>query len=148
MHSVRENIRKFGYSVMGVMPDEDHYPFTYTTGLGEYLPGHPELTVVGLDNHLAHHLIHAVADHLKQGGEMPPGERVMIDNMPFRLDPVDLASTWLEFGATTAHYRDQDGWELKVMQLVWPDDQYRLPGEADADPVCIQAQDPVNLPVD
>jgi len=148
MESARQNIEEHGYNVMGVLPDDDHYPFTYTTGFGEVLEGHPELVVVGLENHLAHHIIHIIAEEMKRGLEMPPGERVVIEKMPFRLDPVDLSRTWLEFGVTSRYYRGKAGWKLEVMQIVWPDDEYLLPGEHGVDPVCVEAQDPVNLPVD
>lgn len=149
LHACREDVKKHGFSVSGVLPGEKNFPYTYTTGLIETL-GHPELVVIGIDNHVARHVIHAVFLHLKKGGKITPGERVVVEGLPVRLEPVDLGNTWLIFNVTLMYYHDR--WPvsppLEVLQILVPDDQWKLPGEEGVDLGSVKAQDSVNLPSD
>jgi hypothetical protein len=143
-HTIKMAIKKHGFSCVGILPTEKTY--TYSVGLMDSLD-HPELVVVGIDSHVGMHVIQDVHAALKRGDQIPLEERVtgllgagsaLADDLPVRLESVNLDDTWLRFFVMRDYYGPDR--ELRVVQVVVPDDRNKLPGEEGCDPFCAEVQ--------
>lgn len=136
------NIERSGFHVTGVLPSTTELPYAYTTGLLTSI-GHPELVIIGVDPSVAHPVIWAVYDHLRDLKEphYPPGGKVtglLANEMPLMLEPVDLARTWMSFGVCSLWYRGSV--PLEIWQIVLPDCNGLLPGDEGCDPAFVTGQ--------
>lgn len=119
---VRDTIKENGWMVQGVFPTA-HDPgpeFVYTVGLTE--KDRPELVIVGLPLNLAAELINSAAEaHLEKPFE-PGGIATGFAEVDFRV----VEAPHAEVGTANRVYRDR---EIKVLQLLWPDNDGNYPGD-------------------
>jgi hypothetical protein len=128
-------IERFGWTGMYVFDDpETRTPgWGYTIGLADRV-GHPELVVVGLDHCCVGELLDVLANRATAGerfDDLPDG-RFDLEGHPFRVVPVhrshwatDRFNMWLAYyGLLGEGMPPQD-----ALQVLWPDDDDRLPGD-------------------
>jgi hypothetical protein len=126
---IRENIRKHGFHITGVManPEKWEPPFTYTTGLEDNY-GHAEIVVYGIDPRTAAGILHTAVDRIKSKTAFTPGVRYEGILKGFacafvEVPDVTARSTFL------AAYPYQVTERVRVLQLVWPDINGLFPWE-------------------
>lgn len=80
LEKIRNDIREYGWSVIGVLPDgETSEPgFSYTVGFSTTLK-HPEIFMVGLDPKTAQILLNDVGERIRNGERFD--EPVLIDQL-------------------------------------------------------------------
>ena len=134
-----QTIRTHGTHIEYVMGDmrRSQTPFAYTIGL--FGMGHPELLVFGLDARTTGLLLNDVADRVRAGSDVVPGEllefsgwghRVTVESVP---NPGDIAF------AANRYYRRPDEFSVELLQLTYDDRYGRFPWEDDhANAVWIQ----------
>jgi hypothetical protein len=126
---LEERIEQHGYTFMGVFASETNPAFVYTIGLTE--KGVPEVFMSGnFDLHsmqkLAGTVAHELADHALNGTQPVLGVRTELFNMPVELR---LVRDENKLNGARRFYGDR----VRVIQLIWSDDQGRLPHEAGYD---------------
>lgn len=136
-------IDKYGWTAIHVFPTDEHpgLPFTYSIGL-ESTFGSPEVVMVGFDPQLAHGVMHSYVAALREKRIASPvdGGRVagVIQDLDVVLSPVpeDLARA-LARGAFDRAFPKG----VRLLQLILPDAEGRLPSDPDCDPAYRDAQD-------
>lgn len=119
MVQLMANIEKHGWVLQGVLGE---MPFAYTVGMTDRAL--PELLISGLPMDLAHSLLsHIVAIHSEI--TVQPGKMLHLDGPRFLPIEAPLA----EVGIADEVYQKN----VDVIQLIWPDDEGRWPGDPDVD---------------
>ncbi|WP_374314868.1 DUF4262 domain-containing protein [Microbacterium sp.] len=124
-----QTIRRHGTSIEYVVGDmrRRQTPFAYTIGL--FGMGHPELLVFGLDARTTGLLLNDVADRVRAGRDIVPGEllefggwghRVTVEAVP---NPGDIAF------AANRYYQRPDEVSVELLQLTYDDREGRFPWE-------------------
>ena len=124
-----QTIRRHGTSIEYVIGDmrRRQTPFGYTIGL--FGMGHPELLVFGLDSRTTGLLLNDVADRVRGGSDIVPGEllefagwshRVLVESVP---NPGEIAF------AANRFYQRPDAVSVDVLQLTYDDRNGRFPWE-------------------
>lgn len=124
-------IRERGTSVEYVFGDlaRRETPFAYTIGLFGW--GHPELLVFGLDRRIAALLLDDVAERVRAGGDVAPGDvlsfagwshRTTVEAVP---NPGDIVI------AANRFYRRPADTSVDVLQLTYDDRDGRFPWDDD-----------------
>lgn len=128
---LEERIDKYGFTFMGVFSTEDQTGtnFVYTIGLTE--KGLPEVFVSGnfaLQSlqHLAGTVAEELVQHALNGTQPVLGIRTELFNLPVELRSVQNVN---KLNGATRFYGDR----VRVIQLVWSDDQGNMPHEAGYD---------------
>lgn len=120
-------INQFGYTVMGIFPDEndpDFIPFHYTVGCA--IHGGYEYSIAGLNSNSSSDILHSVYEKLLDGWR-PLNEECYSD---FANTPIKFQLMFGNHEANVArHYWKNSEASFRVMQLIWPDTQGRFPGE-------------------
>ena len=132
-------IRRHGTHIEYVIGDmrRRQTPFAYTIGL--FGMGHPELLVFGLDSRTTGLLLNDVADRVRAGRDIVPGEllefegwghRVVVESVP---NPGEIAF------AANRFYQRPDEHSVDMLQLTYDDRDGRFPWHDDyANAVWIQ----------
>ncbi len=139
---IRQKVRDEGFVVQGVLPTKDgpaHVPFAYTIGLCD--AGLPELIVSApASPEMLHTVITAfVQHHLKD--EIRPGERISYSDLGIETASLEIDQRFRAAVSLSAPVQqalnyagtpdaDLTG-KVRVLQLLWPDEQGRFPGEPD-----------------
>lgn len=136
MFGMHGKIEKIGWTSMYVFgePKTRTPPWGYTIGLAERSL-HPELVIVGLADCCVADLFGALAARVSEGerlDDLPEG-RLELEGHPLRVVPVhashwttDRFNMWLAYyGCLGAGAPPQE-----ALQVLWPDEHDRLPGEA------------------
>jgi len=129
---VDSNIRKFGFHITGVFEDDDtsEPTFSYTAGL-ETSYGHPEILVIGIDYQVAAQLMRSAVDQIRNGTKLTAGQQYLgIANMPVIFGTVPEAQARAKCRIA---YEAQPGLSVRVLQMVWPDQDGRFPHEPEYD---------------
>lgn len=135
MLGMHAKIERFGWTCMYVFGDrKTHAPaWGYTIGLAERAR-HPELVVVGLDDHSVAAIFEVLATRVTTGERLddPPGGRLTIQEHPFRVVPVhpshwttDRFNMWLAYYALLGEADPPQD----ALQVLWPDDHDQLPDD-------------------
>jgi hypothetical protein len=139
---VERCVEEFGWAVE-IVPEgdtEDQPAFAYTVGLMANF-GHPELIVFGLEGEDMHTILNSLGERVKAGETLAVGapiSDVLEGGVQVMLRPVaDPKSYDDHVGYAIAYYEGRD---FPLLQLVWPDEQGRFPGEEGVDPVVATAQ--------
>lgn len=141
MIKVASDIERVGWSAISVFPCADDPPgspaFTYSVGLRDR--DHPELIVFGLDPRVAHGMIREVYGMVvHEGVTFRDGDRVgkvlVGYDVIFRALPPDGRPLLI----AKRHYGVD---ELPALQIVWPDEQGRHPGDDGCDAAVVLVQD-------
>jgi hypothetical protein len=142
-------IARHGYTVMTVSPDggdENLRWFAYTVGLW---PGRqwPELIVFGLDHDDMARLLSAAVKQIeiwetqpKDGMELP----VVAGGAALRLRRLDPGFYEEHLGWANWYAAEKGAGPPAGMQLLWPDDEGRFPGEFGCDEAVVIRQTPVS----
>jgi len=120
-------IRQHGHSVQYVIgrPAAEQPDFAYTIGL--FGLGHPELLVFDLDCGESAFILNLLADRIRQGADLVPGEAVELPGSTHRLvvewvpNPGQIVLGANQFYARPAKY------SVPVYQLTYDDCQGRFP---------------------
>lgn len=132
---IKSDIARYGWSGIFVFDsDADRPPFLYTIGLTEI--DLPEILVVGLPPDIAHGMvISAIKDMLDEGYVPKDGtvtEKVLTGyKVRYRDLDANLARTHYACQAFFYYENFAGPRTPSVIQLVWPDEQGRFPGETD-----------------
>jgi hypothetical protein len=146
MFGMHAKIERLGWTGMYVFGEHERQapPWGYTIGLAERAL-HPELVIVGLGDCCVAELFDVLATRVTAGerlDDLPEG-RVTVEGHPYRVVPVrsshwatDRFSMWLEYyGCLGAGTPPQE-----ALQVLWPDERDRLPGDPGFDRRCRQLQ--------
>lgn len=127
----REIVRRHGWMVQAVLPDEAQPSYSYTVGLSQCPLHHPEIFMVGLHPNQARSLLNVAGEHIRGGRRY---DRVtfadeIIEGYPVALMPIRSRSTVRHSSAGRAVLgRAFDG-----VQMIMPDAEGRFPWENDCD---------------
>lgn len=133
--SIQDKIETYGWSCIGVFdPDGEHPSFTYTVGLAAH--GGAEYMIVGLDPRQAATVLNDIGARLTDGERFDEYSDSLLISLRVRF--VDMTD---EHQANMA----RDFWwdnevPLRVRQVLWPDPQGRLPGEAGVEAIWVEPQ--------
>lgn len=126
--TVIRNVQQWGWHVV-LVPEDDQGPgFAFTVGL-QRQHRHPELILIGLPLAKAHHLLNDLGSRVREGRQLLPGQRLsdLLEGYDCRISAVH-----------PSHHRDFLGvacWfsggcaNVQALQLLWPDQAGRFPGE-------------------
>jgi hypothetical protein len=119
-------IARVGWAVLYIFDSENEGrpPFAYTVGLAaRHLP---ELLTIGLPRDAAHPLLNALARDLMAGHQLPLNTPVIgyVPGYPLLLRLASAKAAVHYAKAVEVRYDD-----YQVLQVVWPDDQGRFPGQ-------------------
>jgi hypothetical protein len=139
---VCRKIERHGWVVQGVMVKQPAY---YTVGLGRL--GHPELTIAGLPPESAATILNGLGGRVNAGEQFADDTRItgeLEHDLPLLTQEIPQAALSV-FKVAAWWYRGNpdelpDGTQLRVMQVFWPDDRGRLPGEPGCRRSVIDAQ--------
>lgn len=127
--SHRENIARDGYSIQGVLPDEDQPTYTYTIGLTETY-GHPEIFLVGLRPDDAAGILVSAIERIRNGERFDKpvfaGSIIVGYEVPFR--PISSKSVIEHGNAGLAVLGPFD-----AVQMFYPDRGGYVPWEGECD---------------
>ncbi|MCA8942318.1 MAG: DUF4262 domain-containing protein [Planctomycetes bacterium] len=136
LDALREQIAAEGWSVLVHGGD---VPVAYTVGLFETFE-HPEIVVVGLPPETAHDLLEECGEDVRSGTAFANGasNRDLLTDHEVRFHSVTDRSVVDEVLLhAREHYGDR---AFPVLQLVWPDERGRFPGDADVSEEFASAQ--------
>ncbi|WP_196223232.1 DUF4262 domain-containing protein [Roseibium sp. RKSG952] len=140
LDKTREHIRKYGWSVIGVFPDQDggEPGFSYSVGFTHTLK-HPEIFVVGLNQQTAQVLLNDLGNRIRKGERFD--EPVMVDKLlreySAAIRPItdETAREYSNVGRAALR-----GVKFEACQLFYPDQVGRFPWDHDCDPRIAEAQ--------
>lgn len=121
-------IEKHGYAVQSVM---DNPSMSYTVGLTDL--GLPELVMVGVPIPSMQAIINEAVARMRSTQPFAPGQlQSELANLPLRIDAVHISQVlgrlYMLIGYEKRRQRQVT--ELKVLQLVWPDQDGRYPDDS------------------
>jgi hypothetical protein len=128
---IEETIEEHGWFVAKIEAGDgaNEPPFAYTVGLYETY-GHPELICVGLRTELMHAMLNNCGALIKKGHKPPIGAPFegVIDDYQVQLRQVRARKSYDEHLGYAIWFNG--GRKFPVLQLVWPDQKGRFPGQA------------------
>ena len=124
------DIEVYGCHILHVLEEGDQAPFTYSVGI-EHNFGAPELIVIGLKRQVAHFIINEYCRRVRSGEVFQPGQRTsgFIEGFDCQFGAVDAGHYREHFGWDIWFY---DGFDFRVMQLIYPTVDGIWPWDADA----------------
>lgn len=138
---IAQSVEEAGWHAIHI-PESPFGPFAYTCGL---LPrhGHPELIVFGLAPTTAQAVLAAMVHDIGEGRRFDDPEPVddVLSDRALATRPVHETQHELFLGYSIGHLRHvgHEG-PLVARQVVWSDDEGRLPGEPGCDAAVVRAQ--------
>lgn len=141
----KKNIHKYGWSTVGVFPDEEREEpgFTYSIGFEEkYL--HPDVIIVGLTSEVSHQLINTMKNMIENGVQFRT-DKIYDDiaNLPCAFVEVSQANIDKYMCQADVYYSQID-MKFKALQLIWADTLGTLPFEEGYEERFIHAQPMLN----
>lgn len=124
---VAQTIRKHGVFVQLVGGDGDDVPpeFAYTVGL--FRLGHPELVATSLGPQTAHSLLNHLADRIRDGDNLIPGQLLTFEAWPHRVVVEELPNPGKILFAANRHYQRPPEASVGAYQLTYDDVGGRFP---------------------
>lgn len=127
---VIDDIREYGWHVVGIEADEEGPAFAYSIGLQHTLQ-HPEIIVFGLnDAETMMYIINTVGDEIRKGStfeDWHESDEILNGySCMFRRVPAEAYPDYL--GYAKWFYRPES---FDVLQCFWPDKQHRYPWHPD-----------------
>ena len=107
--------------------EQPRAPFAYTVGL--FGIGHPELLVVGIDPGTAASLLYHVANRIRGGADIVPGETLTFDGWGHRVTVEAVPNPGEIAFAANRFYQRPDEYSVSLLQLTYDDLQGRFPWE-------------------
>jgi hypothetical protein len=135
---VLADITRVGWTVIGVLEDEEGPGFAYSIGLFHTL-GHPEVLILGLRPQVAHQLVNDMGEAIRKGQRFEAGQRYEEIAAGFPLAFVEMDKRYYR------EYLGYAGWfyqgpDFPVLQCIWPDKQGVFPWESGYDSRFFQSQ--------
>lgn len=136
---VIDDIKEYGWHVVGIEADEHGPAFAYSVGLQHTL-NHPEIIVFGLnDAETMAHIINTIGEAVKSGVAFEDWDESdqILDGYScvFRTIPAESYPDYI--GYAMWYYRPNP---FPVLQCFWPDKQHRFPWDPDCHPSVQQRQ--------
>jgi hypothetical protein len=132
MKRVFDDVAKFGWHVVGVLPGADGAPeYSFSVGFYETYE-HPELVIFGLPMESAHKIIGSCLERINEGAGFEAGQvrDDILKNHAIAVLAVDGTFYRDYLGTAIGFY---DSLEFPALQLVWPDKSNRFPWEPEYD---------------
>lgn len=108
-------------------PDDEGPPFAYTVGL--FGMAHPELLVFGVGTGVALGLLNTLADRVREGEALIPGQMLTFEEWEHRVIPELVPNPGeIVFGANRYYQRPPEA-SVPVLQLSYDDRSGRFPWE-------------------
>ncbi|HWE82785.1 MAG TPA: DUF4262 domain-containing protein [Gaiellaceae bacterium] len=158
---IGDDVARVGWSSIGVFPtvdDDQTQQFMYSIGLPTTLD-HPELIVYGLPYRQAHAVLFSAIEEIRRGAKLEPGTKtpnvlegydVLIRETDPLTAPHTFAVVWSAVAAAGPAIQGAAEPEPRIVdavppivQVVWPDNEGRFPGDPDCDPATVADQEPV-----
>ena len=92
--------------------------------------GHPELVVTGVDPGTAHGLLNCLADRVRGGDNLVPGQLLTFDEWPHRVTVEQLPNPGEILFSANRHYQRPAEASVDAFQLTYDDLQGRFPWDA------------------
>ena len=129
---LRDDIQRYGWQVLNVLPEGEHPPHSYSVGLFATF-GHAEIVIVGLPGEPAHAFIGNLVDEIRDGAVFEAGCRYDHIMQGFEVMFIRVAQDFYSanFGRAIDYYGSIS---FPVLQMVWPDRSNALPWETRCDP--------------
>ena len=102
--------------------------FAYTIGL--FGIGHPELLVIGIDQRTAGALLNDVADQVRDGRVLFPGELLTFEQWSHRVTVEEVPNPGEIAFAANRFYQKADWCSVPLLQLTYDDKSGRFPWES------------------
>jgi hypothetical protein len=139
MAQLERRIERKGWASVATWDDSGLPVWEYTTGFEETLD-HPELVVGGLEFYTAHLVIDPLYHAIRRGeftaGDGLEWEAVGRPRLVFRaVHPARLSPAYFSIAMYRRQQRGLAPHDLRILQLVLPDDAGKLPWEAGFDPL-------------
>lgn len=136
---VIDDIREYGWHVVGVEADEDGPAFAYSVGIQQTL-NHPEIIVFGLnDPETMMYIINTVGDEIRKGASFEDwhesDEILNGYSCVFRWVSTESYPDYLGYAKW---YYQPEGFD--ALQCIWPDKQHRYPWHPECHPSFKQRQ--------
>ncbi|MFT4135875.1 DUF4262 domain-containing protein [Microbacterium sp.] len=106
---------------------DEQPPFAYTVGL--FGIGHPELLMVGVDPGTASGVLNEVADRIRGGNDLVPGELLTFEGWTHRVTVEAVPNPGEIAIAANRFYRRPPEHSVPLLQLTYDDKQRRFPWE-------------------
>jgi hypothetical protein len=136
----KDDIAKYGCTVMHVMEEGESPPFAYSIGITQET-GAPEIVVIGLKQPMAHFIVNEYNHRVKSGEKIEVGEfySEFIEDFEVFVEDVPLSAYDDYFGQAIDFY---GGRAFKVIQIIYPTTKSIWPWTEDA-PKSYQVWQPV-----
>jgi len=114
----RDDIEKYGCTVINVLEEGELPPFTYSVGIARKT-GEPEVVVIGLKRELAHFIVNEYNRRVRGGERFESGRLYsgFLDAFDLLAEEVPLSEYDEYFGRGLKYY---EGPNFRVLQLVYP----------------------------
>lgn len=138
---INETVKRHGWVVELIREEGDLPAFAYTIGLHRTFGG-PELIVLGLRTEVMHRILNNCGERMRAGEKLPVGTPFagIVDGYDVLLRPVTSLESYREYMGYGLWF--YEGPNFPLLQLVWPDQAGRFPGEEGADPM-MKTQQPL-----
>lgn len=139
---IAESIAKNGWHAIAVAPSAADPGFVYTIGLCSEM-SHPEIIVCGLQSRHAYELLKRLIARIRSGAHYAPDQIVsdLLEDHRFAFRRVDPGQHVIRLGYAMGNYRRLGNpFLLSALQMLWADDNGRLPFEDKCDPAVIAQQ--------
>jgi hypothetical protein len=126
------DIARVGWAVLGIPADDEGPGYAFSIGLYHTF-AHPEVILFGLPWEASYPFINAIGAAVREGQRFEAGRRYddLAEGYPSAFEPVPRRHFKEYLGTAGWFYQ---GWDFRVLQLVWPDRAGVFPWEAGADP--------------
>lgn len=136
---VIDDVREYGWHVVGIEADESGPAFAYSVGL-QHTFDHPEIIVFGLnDAETMMHIINTIGEAVRNGSvfqDWHESDQILNGySCLFRTIPAKAYPDYL--GYANWYYRPSP---FAVLQCFWPDKQHRFPWDPECHPSVQQRQ--------
>jgi hypothetical protein len=114
----RDDIAKYGCTVMHVMEQGELPPFAYSVGVSQET-GAPEIVVIGLKQPLAHSIVNEYNHRVRSGERFEGGKSYsgFIEGFEVFVEEVAMSAYDDYFGQAIDFYGGRD---FKVVQIIYP----------------------------
>lgn len=120
------DIARVGFTMIGVMSDGTHPPFTYTIGLTAQ--GYPEMIMMGLNSEHVAPVFNQYYESLKNGGSEIRGRNEEYFNLPAYIIEADRELV-KEYATQAEQWAEDYGLTPRYIQWVWTDREGHFPWE-------------------
>ncbi|MDO5987741.1 DUF4262 domain-containing protein [Flavivirga amylovorans] len=128
--SIKKNVKDHGCHISLIKSDGYNPSFGYTVGLTKQY-NHPEIIVLGLDVESTHAILNSAFLDIKEGTKFITeiGYNGFLDG--FEIQFVNVSGEYYSDYLGYAGWFNENSWNFKALQMVWPDKQSHFPWDSD-----------------